>query len=182
VVQVTQSNPDWSRELELRLKELEGFESRVGWFEGNIYPGSDTPVAYVAQIQEMGYGKIPPRPYMRPTMDAQNEAWKALAGKLAIRILDGKMDAQSAMELLGEKAKEDIAETITKVNSPPLSNITLAARFMRDKGEKVTGKTIGIIAAKIKAGEKVPLSPRTKPLQDTGRMLDTISSVTVSSA
>jgi len=177
MAQVKQSNPNWAKDFEQRLDELDKFNAKVGWFESAKYP-EGTPVAYVAAIQEYGSGPIPPRPFMRPTMDKKQNEWKQVAGHAAKQILDGKMDAKQGMALLATTAEADIAETISKVSAPPLSPITLVARLFKKQGRKISGGVIGEIAARLHAGEKFDLSGiSTKPLNDTGRMVATLTHV-----
>lgn len=45
--------------------ELNKKQLKIGFFEHSKYPDG-TPIAYVAAIQELGYGPIPPRPFFAP--------------------------------------------------------------------------------------------------------------------
>lgn len=176
---VKQSNPKAFEELDLKLKQLGGFEGKVGWFESAKYPDG-TPVAYVAAIQELGHGPIPPRPFMRVAQKKNQEAWKKVAEQAAKNILDGKMTGQEGMELIAMQAEADVLEAITAVNAPPLSPITLWARLYRRKGIRITGKTIGEIAARIASGELSSAGPdgiSKKPLNDSGFMIATLTHV-----
>lgn len=178
---VKQSNPKAFEQLDIKLKDLEGFETRVGWHEGDNYPDG-TPLAYVAAIQELGWGPIPPRPFMRPAARKNETKWKDVAGFGANKVLAGQWTGRQAMDALGEIAKEDIASSIAAVNAPPLSEITLVARKWRREGKKITGATIGEIAQRLASGENIDVSGvSTKPLQDTGLLLAKVRYVTVSS-
>lgn len=184
---IKQSNPKAFKELDVKLKELEGSEGRVGWFDDARSTYEDgTPVAYVAAIQELGYGPIPPRPFMRPAAEkhADNE-WTDVAGDAAKDVLDGKKTGAQAMGVLAARAEGDVLRAIVDVNSPALSPITLWAREYRRRGVKVTGKTIGEIAGKIASGELSaggPAGISTKPLNDTGHMIATLSHQVVSAS
>lgn len=178
MVEIRQSNPKAFEELNLKLKALEGTETRVGWGESAKYEDG-TSVAYVAAIQELGSGPIPPRPFMRPAAIKNEAAWQEVAAIGAERVIDGKMNAHDAMELLGQRAQDDVLDAIVAVNAPPLSMITLVARKMRRQGKKVTGGTIGWIAKMLKMGHKFDVSGvSTKPLNDTGHMIATLTHVT----
>lgn len=178
---VKQSNPKAFSELELKLKQLESMQTKVGWFESARYENG-TPVAYVAQIQEKGWGPIPPRPFMKPAEIKNKEKWQKTAEFSARKIVEGSMSAKDGMTLLGEVAQGDIIAAITAVTAPPLSPITLMARKFREMGKKVTGATIGMFARKVKEGKvkASDLSNNTKPLNDTGVMIATVTNITES--
>ena len=176
---VKQSHPRAFEELELRLKQLEGFQTKAGWFDAAKYDDG-TPVAYIAAIQEKGHGPIPPRPFMRPAMIDNEQKWKDTAGFAAKRVLDGSYSGKDAMDLLGAMAEGDIKKAISDVLAPPLSLITLMARKYRKLGKNVTGKTIGEIAGRIKKGDVDVSGVSTKPLVDTGKMIATVTHLTES--
>ena len=79
----------WTKEgkaFKKALEELGKLEVRVGYQEGATYPDG-TPVINVALWNELGTVNIPPRPFIRQTVD-NNEAkfqsqMKASASKLA---------------------------------------------------------------------------------------------------
>lgn len=164
--------------VELQLAELDGLRTRVGWFETNKYPDG-TPVAYVASIQEHGYGPIPPRPYFRPTIAAQSAAWRDLITRASKGVVTGKRTAFQAMDLLGLQAAGDVRKTISEITSPPLSLLTLQARKRRKEGGKVTGKTLGELAGKGRdKGPPDVSGVSTKPLVDTRILLPTLTHIT----
>ncbi len=173
---VKQSNPNWAKDLEMRIAALDNMEVRVGWFESAQYPNG-TPVAYAAAISEYGAPErsIPARPFMRPTAAEKENAWKDTAAKIATRILDGKMTAEEGANNIGAQVKGDILEKIVSITSPPLSPITLGARKYRREGKEVTGATIGEIARKIKDGSLDVSGVPSKPLYDTGLLINTLT-------
>lgn len=139
------------------LKEIASVEVRIGFFEHSKYPDG-TPVAYVAAIQELGYGPIPPRPFMRPAESGNKAKWQQNFASLMRAVINGQMSAISAMEQLGMVAAGDVRKAIRAVTAPPLKASTIAARQRRKKGKK---------------------SVSTKPLVDTGLMLQSVTSVVV---
>lgn len=159
------------------LIDLEKANVRVGWFESSKYnDDNQTPVAYVAAINELGPHA---RPFMRPTADAKDAEWSALMFNLSKQVVRGVLTVNQALDGVGLMVGADIQKTISTITSPPLSIITLMARKFRSTGGKVTGKTIGEFAAFLDhAGEAgVDVSGvSTKPLNDTGYMLATVSS------
>lgn len=161
----------------------EGFanrEAKIGWFPGAKYEDG-TPVAYVAAIQEFGSPEnaIPPRPFMRPTVQDKQGEWSAqIAGGMR-KVIKGQLTADDVLGAVGDLAAADIAKTIASGDFKALSPITLMLRKMRDehKGDAnwhVTGATVGEAARRVAAGE--PGSDRTTPLDDTGLMLATLTS------
>lgn len=160
------------------LKDLDQANVRVGWFESSKYPDANqTPVAYVAAINELGPHK---RPFMQPTADKYDAEWSELMFQFSKRIVTGKMTTEQALTGMGLRVGSDIQHTISNIWSPKLSLITLMARAARRDGQSVTGKTIGEFAAKIKEDGEDSIRAglgdvSEKPLNDTGYMLATTS-------
>lgn len=154
------------KRLEIALKNLQGKVAKVGWFENSKYPAVPSkvgptqgiPVASVAATQEYGYPSkgIPARPFVRPTIAAEENSWKAIAKEGSKQVLAGNQDIGDVMEAIGMKAAGDIRKAITLVFEPPLSPRTIAARLARLSDKKTVG---GL----------------TKPLIDTGIMLGTLT-------
>lgn len=136
--------------LDLRLKQLQGYEGRTGFFEEAKYPDGQL-VAEIAAIQEYGVPsrKIPPRPFFRPAIREYRAKWLRFAAGAAKRILDGKLTAADAMESLADLAAEDVKVSINSIWWPKLKKSTLASR--RAKGNTTD-----------------------KPLIDTGLMIESM--------
>ena len=175
-MEIKQSNPNALKTIELHLQEMGNKELKVGWFPGAVYENG-TPVAAVAQIQEFGAPSrsIPPRPFMRPTVFKETQAWMELAAQGAKAAVDGKTDMKTVFNLLGVRVQDNIKDTIESITSPPLSLITLMARKLRRQGETITGATIGRIVGLIKAGKADVSGVPDKPLQDTFQMTKTLN-------
>ena len=171
-------NPDAAKGLK-ELIALGNRKGKIGWFETAKYPDG-TPVAYVAMIQEMGSPKnsIPPRPFFRPTIEAQSGVWKSQFRSGAKAILAGNETAASVMEKVTSKAAGDVRRTITKITQPDLSPVTLLLRKWKqgDRGvKKITGRMVGWAAAELNNGPVDLSGVSTKPLVDTGYMLETLT-------
>lgn len=160
------------------MKDLNGANVRVGWFEDMHYDdAANTPVAYVAAINELGPNK---RPFMQPTADKQDQAWGELTGQVSRQVVTGKRDVEWALSVIGETVVADIRDTIAEITAGGgLSIITRIARAYRRDGKTVTGKTIGEIAALVKSdpskAEEIASTQRDTPLNDYGVMFGTIS-------
>lgn len=133
--------------------------SKAGWFEKEKYEDG-TQIAYVAAVQEFGdpAKKIPPRPYMRPTIKQKKIEWENIIAQLFKQSLNGDGDIDKILASIGLRAAGDIRETITKLQDPPLKQSTINARLNK-KSDK---KTIGNLY---------------KPLVDSGVMLNTLTNV-----
>lgn len=154
--------------LRQAIAGLDGVQGRVGWFPSAVYEGGQ-PVAGVAHVQEFGSPArgIPPRLGMRSTAREKQEQWKHTVEGVSRAVAQGKIEPGRVMEALTLAAEGHMRETISKVTSPPLKPATVAARMRRlaDKGASVTGKPGGAGIAGI-----------TKPLVDTGILLNTLTS------
>lgn len=170
---VKRDKPNAFKDLEVKLKELDGYTAKLGWFE-NAKEEDGTPSAYVASIQEYGSGKIPPRLGMRETKKEKQSVWKDFAKGASKKVLDGSWNGRDAMTALAYQAHKDIYKRINSNPGPPLSDLTLALRKKREQGIKVTGSIVWETWRKLKAGEAVALSTNTQTLVDTSRMLNNL--------
>ena len=139
------------------LRDLESKEIRVGFFDTAKYPDG-TPIAYVAAIQEFGYGPIPPRPFMRPAELQNQNKWQRGIAAGVKAALNGAITIDHALEQVGMVAAGDVRKAIKAVTSPPLAESTIRARQSRKKTKK---------------------SASAKPLVDTGQMLQAVTSAVV---
>ncbi len=140
------------------LAQLDRLEIRVGVFEEARYEDG-TPAAYVATIQELGYpeGGIPARPFLRPTFSSQRQAFAAQVRRGLQAVIDGRMALRPALEQVGQHAAGQVAATISQITTPPLAPATIAARKAKRKSPGVS----------------------TKPLVDSGLLLNSIDSMVV---
>lgn len=139
------------------LEELGRKEIKVGFFESAKYPDG-TPIAYVAAIQELGHGPIPPRPFMRPAEEQNAAKWQKGIAAGVKAALNGSVTITHALEQVGMVAAGDVRKAIKAVTAPPLAGSTVQARQRRLKGKK---------------------SASTKPLVDTGQMIQAVTSAVV---
>jgi hypothetical protein len=180
VMEVKRENPRGFENLLGKLKELNGIETKVGFFPAAKYEDG-TQVAGVAAIQEFGSGPIPPRPFFRPTIAAEQQTWAGHAAQGAKAVLAGKLTGFQVMDGLGELAQEDVKETINQITAPPLSPITLEIRAMKHKNPnlKITGSIVGQVAAKVKQpGYQLAGGTPDKPLIDSKLMINTLTHTT----
>jgi hypothetical protein len=155
---VTRTPGPGTERIRLLLAGVTNKVGKVGFFPSSKYEDG-TPVAYVATIQEFGAPSqgIPARPFMRPTIEAKQAEWSGLARQGAAAMIEGKQTGEQVLEIIGLKAAGDIRRTISQVNSPALAPATIAARM----GQRADKKTVGNL---------------TKPLVDTGTLLNAVTS------
>lgn len=118
--------------FEAACKQLDGAQSRVGWFASAQYPDG-TPAAYVAVIQEFGSEEqhIPSRATIRPTMAEQGPAWSKIIADGSKGVVHGKLTADQVMNGVGLQAAGDCRKAIAALTEPKLAESTLAVRRAR---------------------------------------------------
>lgn len=174
--------------LKRTLESIQKKETKVGFFDTANYPDG-TPVAYVATIQEFGYGPIPPRPFMRPAQEQNKDKWLKNLARATKAAIDGKIDIIDALEQVGKVAAGDVQKAIKAVQDPPLSPLTLLLRKHK-KGadpEKIGGKLVGQYAKQASFMGPQPKQKKsetlsgvsTKPLIDEGLMFQSVTSAVV---
>lgn len=145
-------------------QNLNGVTLKVGWFEGNNYPkekgGEDTPVAYVASIHEFGHATsgIPARPFMRPTVEREENNWRKFLDSQSKHVISGKLSPALMMDGLGLNVAGEIAKSIKNVTSPPLKKATIAAKVRKMANKKLVGSL-------------------DKPLVETALMIDSVTHI-----
>ena len=135
------------------IAQIQRAKLQVGWFDTARYEDG-TPVAYVATIQEFGSAAqgIPPRPFMRPTIEQQRNAWRESIAAGMRTVLEGKRTALEVLGRVGMLAAGNVGETIASITTPPLKQSTLDARQRK----------------------KLTPGVSTKPLVDTGLMIQSV--------
>lgn len=125
-----------------------------------VFVRKDSPEAASLPVTKPHPIVIPPRPFMRPTVMRETQAWLKYLAQGAKAVLNGKITADVVMEAIGLRAAADIAKSITLVTSPPLKRGTIRAR-MRARSDQ---RTQGLLD---------------KPLVDSGKMYEEITNSAV---
>ena len=164
--------------LKQALADANDESLQVGWFDSAKYEDG-TPVAGVAAAQEFGTKTAPPRPFFRPAVEDNKDAWSSLVESGARAMTEGNADMQQVMGGLGLKVEADIKDKITGPHLA-LSPITLALRKLRNDGVEIGGATVGAVAVAVKAGQTGAgqlgeASGNVTPLNETGYMLATLT-------
>jgi len=154
--------PGLSTKLASAIKDIEAKQLRVGWGEDAKYDNG-TSIAMIAAQNEFGNPgkKIPPRPFMRPTIAAHKMTWATKLSQGTKTVLNGTRSISDVFEAVGLLVAGDIRKSIASVTSPALKTATVMARL---RGKK-QGKKVSLTAA--------------KPLVDSGYMLNSLTSEAV---
>ena len=162
-------------------KNLKDFEIRAGWFENSRYDAK-TPIAGVAAVQNYGahvrvaekFKKylhyigvhlkkdtkefvIPPRPFMDNAKERLNsQEGKEILHQELLRVFEGKQTTEQAANRIGLWLQGVIQEELKNIQSPALSEMTVAMR--NNKYESKSKRK------------------STKPLNSTGLMFETVQS------
>lgn len=115
--------------LEKVPEEFENMVAQIGFPSGINYEDG-TSVAFVASIHEFGApaAKVPARPFMQPTVREQKDQWINILAKSIPKVVEGKMSAFDALDLVGRVAAADIQTKISSITSPPLKPMTIARK------------------------------------------------------
>lgn len=157
-----------------RVQELQSKKVQVGWFESSQYEDG-TPVAEVAIMQEFGTKTAPARPFMRPTVANEKSEWGGVASGIVKNVVSGSVSVDDLYQTVGGLMEGDIVKTIASISEPPLTDTTLLLRKWRQEGRKITGATVGEAHSALNSENPPSLSTNTKPLNDTGLMVGTVT-------
>lgn len=93
-------------------------------------PGSNLNLAAIASVNEFGTSdkRVPPRPFLRTTMEKNRRRYNRLTEQLISQILSGKTTVMKALDLLGLKIGSDVKKMITTLKNPPNAPGTIARK------------------------------------------------------
>jgi hypothetical protein len=136
------------------FKEMEKLKSmcvKVGVTEdvgSQTAEGGDATLAEYAAYNELGVKKkdgsewfIPPRPFVRGFADGKRELIAKTMEKLGGLVMDGKLDADTAIRQLGEFGQNGVKSYIRNGSFTPNSDVTINGSKPNKKGKKfIKGK------------------------------------------
>ena len=114
-----------------RAREIKDKRVRVGVLSDAAHGDGETiTLAELAAVHEFGTkdGRIPERSFLRSTFDDKREEMVRAGEKLMGAVLDGKMDVDRALGLLGAKLASDVKAKITSSIPPPDKPATVARK------------------------------------------------------
>lgn len=100
---------------------------------------------------------IPPRPFMKPSVEDNKRDFLEQAGKISRKFLNAQISEKQAAEMIGMEAAGNIKKAIAKVNEPPLKASTIRRKRSGYADKSITGAL-------------------TKPLIGSGHLLETVDS------
>lgn len=166
------------------LSKADNKKVQAGWFESAKYTDDGTQVAGIMAQNEYGNPKrsIPPRPFMRPTVDSKSKEWAKIVEQGSKAFINGNLSINQVLSRLGLKVVNDIKYSIGNGNFAPLSPITIALRKIRNDGTyKIGGALVGKVAAAIADGQtgSGQLGDQSfgnkDPLRETGYAISTLT-------
>ncbi len=109
------------------LQQIAKQEVHIGWFPENVYPDG-TPVAAVMAYNEFGSERVPARPLMRQTSEIVSPKVPGWLTRRSAEVLEGKRDASTIMQKLGENVIVEISKQFDSGNFVPNAPSTEAAK------------------------------------------------------
>ncbi len=147
----------------------------IGWPSGATADDGE-PIALRAAMAEFGHGNTPARPFFRTMVANKSPEWPK---EIAAILKASGYDAEKALGQEGEHIADELRQAIIDFTSPGLSALTIMLRGMRSQAryrDMPFGKLIAEAKSRVAAGD-TNYGASTKPLVDTGQMLEKIVSV-----
>lgn len=117
----------WTSEGQRIMKELDKLQDllvKVGFQEGQKYPDG-TSLTDVAAWNEFGTVNMPSRPFMRNSVDENEEKIVEFMQSQVVDIIKNRKTAEQALKEIGVFQKGLVQETITNGNFEPNSPATI---------------------------------------------------------
>lgn len=118
----TEELDEYVKDLEKEFKSVKG--AKAGWYEGKKYPNG-LEIAKNALIQEYGTDKIPARPFMRRTINRNQEKWKKYLEENFDLELDNNTTLEQVMKQISVIMAGDMKKSIDSNIPPPNSPETI---------------------------------------------------------
>ena len=109
------------------LEQLNDLEIRVGYQEGITYPDDGTPVIQVALWNELGTVNAPARPFIRGTVDNNEEKFQKQMESSVKKLAKGET-AGKVLNELGAFAKDLLQQEIKNGEFVPNAPSTIARK------------------------------------------------------
>lgn len=134
------------KEILRRVHQIRDSDVHVGVLSDDKHGDDDITMAELAAVHEYGTedGHIPARPFLRPTFEAERQNLTDMGGKLITAVLDGKMEVEQALGIVGASLASAVKKRITSNVPPPNAPSTVAAKGS-DKTLIDTGRLLNSI-------------------------------------
>ena len=139
-------NKKWIK-IQKEVSKFKKLYTAIGLHEGSNYPDG-TSLPMVGFIHEYGTGNMPERSFIRAWVDTNKAQINRMTDTLYGKVIDGKLNADRAIKLLGEFAEGGIKKYMTELKSPANAESTIKA-----KGSSNPLIDTGIMRANIKHKE-----------------------------
>lgn len=108
-----------------QIDELSRLTLKVG-----IFSSAGEDILIRANVHEFGSAakNIPERSFLRAGLNKHTKDIESEATKLIDYVMEGKLRARQALELLGQKVVDWIKQYLTDLKSPPLKPATIKAK------------------------------------------------------
>lgn len=134
-VKVKQKHPEAMRELKKRLEQISRKRVVAGFPKGKLNnphyePEGDKPgpsIIDVAIWNNFGIG-VPRRDFMTPASKAWQQYFEQMLEMSRSEIINGSVDIDSFLNLMGQAGAEFISDAIVKLKRPPNSPVTIARK------------------------------------------------------
>lgn len=118
-----------------------------GAFGGKVLVGiqegagseDETTLAQIAQWLHDGTSTIPPRPFLSTTLDGRLSYVRQMVGRLVKAVLDGKLEPEQALQILGQWGRDRVVGAIDQ-GFPPENDEETKRRKGSDKPLIDTGQ------------------------------------------
>jgi phage gpG-like protein len=133
--------------LQMRKAAAESGGVKVGVFDTGARGADGVTNVQLAAIHEFGAPSkgIPETRFLRGTMDANQAKYVKMEERLALQVIDGKLEPKAALELLGQQAVADVkARVVAQTGMPALKPETIK-RKGSSKRLIDTGQLLGSI-------------------------------------
>ena len=122
---------------------------------------------------------IPPRPFIKNTLDGKREKIQQAIGKFYGDVVDGKATAKEAVDSTGIALATLVKNTIKEGGFEPNSQVTIHGSEVVVVGKETKISKSGKVYTKTIKKQFIEGKKSTKPLIDTGAMRNAIGAVTL---
>lgn len=109
---------------EFENKVYVGIPEEAGQHEG----AEGISVATLGQILHDGTSVIPARPFLAAPLDGRTKAVQAISTRITKAVLDGKLDMNKALNLLGQWARDAVIKAINAHSYAPNAPSTISQK------------------------------------------------------
>lgn len=137
------------REMGSQVRKVNSMSVRVGVPSGKDEPGTNIPLTLIAAAHEFGLGNVPERPFLAVGIKSGKDELRKQSYESLKQIVESKMSAGKALQLLGVKAEGLVKQYIRDGNFTPLKPETIkrkgSSKPLIDTGNLIQSITSGVV-------------------------------------